>query len=821
MPPRRTRCVLLFDLDGVLADLCALHRECFIHAFNEAHGSAVLDERTHAPLEGMNTRAKLAECARQFGPLDAAAVFARKQELTRARLEAWSPPTHVRDALRFASTHGARLACVSNSIRATLDAVLAKLGVLELLETTVSSDDVAHPKPAPEGYLLALQRLGADAADAVIFEDSACGLAAARAPRAHGVEVLDSLDITAEFLRPHLLLEPTAIALERCVAALPPLLRVVIPMAGAGSRFAREGFYVPKPFLRLPEGPMWEAVVRNLVPPSVRSRTEVHVVVQGVHAEHLQHTSIDGVPVHVHVVPALTEGPACTVLTLRAALDDDVPLLVGNSDQLMEWDAEAFFRLLRHPSYDGAVSTFYHPCPDDVKWSYARAGADGTMAQIVEKRYIGPDASTGIYGWARSRDFVRAADDMIAADDRTNGEFYVAATYNHAIARGLRFRLHNVTRLWGLGVPADFDAYLDRASDLQHAYDAMACKWGPRLPTPQPDALDDPTECAAMWCEGRISLFDAAKALRDALAPVAHKALWYALDADARSGRMHHTLFQFSKASATLRRTVSPADFAVAAGVAKAALARLPPYYLWIRGAVCTKSGVALCGFPPTSYEPVRAELRAAFACDEPHAQNIHHLTLLRWRVALTIDEARAVATTLAAFRSVLLGLVQPTEWHVGYGTWAMRAREAVVSWRAPPSPHVLHRGNARGDDCENEPALLRRRLAEGHDVEVDLWVVGGAALLGHDAPLHPIDDAFLADDRVWVHCKNAAAAAHARALGCHYFVHDRDDATLTSRGVHWMYPGVEDYPPGVTVAKTREDAARVASGAGVCTDFA
>ena len=53
--------------------------------------------------------------------------------------------------------------------------------------------------------------------------------------------------------------------------------------------------------------------------------------------------------VRLHTVPGLTEGPACTVLTLRDIINDDVPLMIGNSDQFLEWDSDAFYAAAFHP----------------------------------------------------------------------------------------------------------------------------------------------------------------------------------------------------------------------------------------------------------------------------------------------------------------------------------------------------------------------------------------------------------------------------------------------------------------------------------------
>ena len=60
--------------------------------------------------------------------------------------------------------------------------------------------------------------------------------------------------------------------------------------------------------------------------------------------------------------------------------------------------------------------------------------ADGTVNEVVEKQVVSNEATVGIYNFRHGRDFVRAAENMIAQDLRVNGEFYVAPTYNQLIA---------------------------------------------------------------------------------------------------------------------------------------------------------------------------------------------------------------------------------------------------------------------------------------------------------------------------------------------------------------------------------------------------
>ena len=96
--------------------------------------------------------------------------------------------------------------------------------------------------------------------------------------------------------------------------------------------------------------------------------------------------------------------------------------------------------------------------------------------------------------------------------------------------------------------------------------------------------------------------------------------------------------------------------------------------------------------------------------------------------------------------------------------------------------------------DRENTPEYLLEAIAQGFDVEVDVWVLDGALYLGHDRGKHLIDKQFLSEiaSVSWFHCKNLEALEYFNSLGdsYRYFWHQEDDFTLTSNNYIWTYPG-------------------------------
>jgi len=106
---------------------------------------------------------------------------------------------------------------------------------------------------------------------------------------------------------------------------------------------------------------------------------------------------------------------------------------------------------------------------------------------------------------------------------------------------------------------------------------------------------------------------------------------------------------------------------------------------------------------------------------------------------------------------------------------------------------YISHRGNLDGSNPqrENAPDYIREALLAGFHVEVDLFDASGAdCFLGHDKAQYKTSLSFLQDERIWVHCKQPAALDFlSQQENVHYFWHETDAYTLTSRGFLWTYP--------------------------------
>jgi|SRR5579863_107711 len=243
------------------------------------------------------------------------------------------------------------------------------------------------------------------------------------------------------------------------------MLNIIVPMAGRGSRFASAGFLLPKPMIPVHGVPMIQVVLRNITP--ARECRHIFLVLR----EHLDQfglaARLDSFSPGCTVAPVeqVTGGAACTVLLAREYINGDEPLMIANSDQFVDLDINAYLDRLDSDKLDGLIMTFWS---DHPKWSYCRLSADGMVTEVVEKQVVSNEATVGIYNFRRGRDFVHAAERMIALEKRVNGEFYVAPAYNELIADGGRVGVFNIGHEYhemnGLGVPEDLRAFESRES---------------------------------------------------------------------------------------------------------------------------------------------------------------------------------------------------------------------------------------------------------------------------------------------------------------------------------------------------------------------
>lgn len=239
------------------------------------------------------------------------------------------------------------------------------------------------------------------------------------------------------------------------------MLNIVIPMAGAGSRFANAGYQDPKPLIPVHGIPMIKVVIDNLRP------KEIHrfiFICQRMHADRynlIEKLKTWAPGCEVILLDGLTKGAACTVLIATDMINNDNPLMIANSDQFIDININDYLAYMTKKELDGLIMTM---TADDPKWSFVGFDESGKVNRVVEKQVISNEATVGIYNFKRGQDFITGAESMIKSNLRVNGEFYVAPVYDQLIASQKTIGVYNIgsenNGMYGLGIPTDLEYFL-------------------------------------------------------------------------------------------------------------------------------------------------------------------------------------------------------------------------------------------------------------------------------------------------------------------------------------------------------------------------
>lgn len=239
------------------------------------------------------------------------------------------------------------------------------------------------------------------------------------------------------------------------------MLQIIVPMAGAGSRFAVAGYPEPKPLIPVYGVPMIKVVIDNLMPDCPHKFIFIcqseHVARYGLKeklsawAPGCDIVELDGV----------TGGAACSVYAARHLINPDQRVMIANSDQYVDVDINAYLQAMDETDAAGLIMTMK---ANDPKWSFVGIDAEGLVNRVVEKQVISDEATVGIYNFRNGAQLISAIEAMVMKDLRVNGEFYIAPAYNEIIAQGARVIHYSIGSeghgMHGMGIPADLNLFL-------------------------------------------------------------------------------------------------------------------------------------------------------------------------------------------------------------------------------------------------------------------------------------------------------------------------------------------------------------------------
>ena len=245
------------------------------------------------------------------------------------------------------------------------------------------------------------------------------------------------------------------------------IIHLVIPAAGLGSRFTEVGVTTPKPLIEVFDIPMLYWVISNF---SLSAQDKIWVIGQAKHQlKSRLNPWLENLPQEINFIEidGVTAGPAQTVFLALEAIQESEGVIVANSDQFVKQNLDGFIEGVRNATTPASIVTME---ATSNAWSYIGRNDLKEMERIVEKEEISNEATVGIYAWSECRYLRDSFNQMFINNVKTNGEFYVAPSFNHLIHDRLEVSTFHVGKhgetVHGLGTPADLEKFHADSSNL-------------------------------------------------------------------------------------------------------------------------------------------------------------------------------------------------------------------------------------------------------------------------------------------------------------------------------------------------------------------
>lgn len=262
-------------------------------------------------------------------------------------------------------------------------------------------------------------------------------------------------------------------------------MKIVVPMAGLGSRFqvqteTNPEYRKPKPLILIKGKPMVQWALESLPfvslphrPATTQFTVEPRDFVFVCRRDHendfqirdkLKEIFSDAIT--VVLIEQITRGAAETVLKAKRYLDPQEDIIVSDPDHYFD-GSFLYEKILNKDAETAGIIPVFRPPADEPKWSFSLVGKDDVILAVGEKdkelAAKGALANIGGYYFSKAKVYVEEAEQMIAENDLTGDEgkkeFYVAPTYNRLIEKGMKIVAAITPQAWGLGTPKDVEYF--------------------------------------------------------------------------------------------------------------------------------------------------------------------------------------------------------------------------------------------------------------------------------------------------------------------------------------------------------------------------
>jgi dTDP-glucose pyrophosphorylase len=236
-------------------------------------------------------------------------------------------------------------------------------------------------------------------------------------------------------------------------------MNILLLMAGPSKAFQESGYFYPKNLTEITGVPMMQHMI-GMIKPLMKGSRLLAVVQKAENTTFFTGLAIQRlVPGAVIIeVGGATGGALCSALLAIEHINSDEPLLICDGDKVVDKPLKPLIEGFRRRKLDGGIIVFpaVHP-----RWAYVKVDKEGHVIETAEKRPISQSAAAGLYYFARGRDFIEAAFDMMRKEDCVKGCYYICPSYNQMILRQKKVGIANVpqTSVFSLASPQGVEAY--------------------------------------------------------------------------------------------------------------------------------------------------------------------------------------------------------------------------------------------------------------------------------------------------------------------------------------------------------------------------
>lgn len=240
-------------------------------------------------------------------------------------------------------------------------------------------------------------------------------------------------------------------------------LHIVMPMAGEGSRFLKEGWTTPKPLILLHDKPLFMHAINSVKIDGVKMKYSFIL-----RSEHIKNYKLDEsireiLPQsHIFSVEKTTRGAVETCLVAEEAIADDDAVIVMDCD--LEFKSNSFEEVIKaalsqsvNATIGGALVSF---SSDSPKYSYAEVNEKGVVIRTAEKEVISNHALCGAYFFGSGMRFKEVAHELLNEPEFKKPEFYVSLLYNYLLRDGETVLLSEMEEYYSYGTPEELKRYL-------------------------------------------------------------------------------------------------------------------------------------------------------------------------------------------------------------------------------------------------------------------------------------------------------------------------------------------------------------------------